>query len=119
MCKQYYINKYFKKLCNTKFFQNDGEAIIGRAKDVIIDLQEQIKFVKDPENNIDEETINDVDIEAQSLINKIREKHKNQNDVVGIYVHPMATFYMLGEIDDLYKELKEYYEEMEENTNEN
>ena len=31
----------------------------------------------------------------------------------------MATFYMLEEIDDLYKELKEYYEEMEENTNEN
>lgn len=119
MGKQYYINKYFKKLCNTKFFQNDGEVIIGKAKDVIIDLQEQIKFVKDPENNIDEETIKDVDIEAQSLINKIREKHKNQNDVVGIYVHPMATFYMLEEIDDLYKELKEYYEEMEENTNEN
>ena len=58
-------------------------------------------------------------IEALEIENKIREKHKNQNDVVGIYVHPMATFYMLEEIDDLYKELKEYYEEMEENTNEN
>ena len=35
MFKQFFINKYFQKLSNTKFFRNDENAIIGKAKDVI------------------------------------------------------------------------------------
>ena len=45
MFKQFFINKYFKKLSNTKFFRNDEDAIIGRAKDVIKNLQDQISYV--------------------------------------------------------------------------
>ena len=42
MFKQFFINKYFQKLSNTKFFKNDENAIIGKAKDVIKNLQNQI-----------------------------------------------------------------------------
>ena len=35
MFKQFFINKYFQKLSNTKFFRNDENAIIGKAKDII------------------------------------------------------------------------------------
>ena len=41
MFKQFFINKYFQKLSNTKFFRNDENAIIGKAKDIIKNLQDQ------------------------------------------------------------------------------
>ena len=54
MFKQFFINKYFKKLSNTKFFRNDEDAIIGKAKDVIKNLQDQISYVENIYNDIDE-----------------------------------------------------------------
>ena len=45
MFKQFFINKYFQKLSNTKFFRNDENAIIGKAKDVIKNLQNQIHLL--------------------------------------------------------------------------
>ena len=55
MFKQFFINKYFQKLSNTKFFRNDENAIIGKAKDIIKNLQDQIYYVENPHNDIDEE----------------------------------------------------------------
>ena len=52
MFKQFFINKYFQKLSNTKFFRNDDNAIIGKAKDIIKNLQDQIYYVENPHNDI-------------------------------------------------------------------
>lgn len=51
------INKYFSKLCTEKFFKNDDQNIIGKVKDVIRNLEEQIKFVNNPKNEICQEDI--------------------------------------------------------------
>ena len=39
------INEFFDKLCKNKFFKNDDEEIIGKVKDVIQNLNEQIEYV--------------------------------------------------------------------------
>ena len=46
------INEFFDKLCKNKFFKNDDEEIIGKAKDVIQNLNEQIEYVMNEENEI-------------------------------------------------------------------
>ena len=40
MLKQFFINRYFHKLRTEKFFKNDDEEIIGKAKDVIQNLKD-------------------------------------------------------------------------------
>ena len=108
------INKYFSKLCSDKFFKDDDETIIGKAKDVIRNLEQQLEYIKNPENNIDEEDIEFITNESNSLIKEIQEKYPNKEDVIEISVHPMAGFYVLINKEDLLNELKEYYEELEE-----
>ena len=108
------INEYFKKLTNKKFFKYDDEVIIGKAKDVISDLKKQIKYIKNKKNKIDKEEAEYLAQEAKDLIEEIKEKYKNGNDVIEIYLHPMDNFYCLIEKKYLYEELKEYYEEMKE-----
>ncbi|MCI8470474.1 MAG: hypothetical protein HFJ35_03130 [Clostridia bacterium] len=108
------INKYFSKLCTEKFFKNDDEDIIGKVKDVIENLKEQIKFVNTPENDVCKEDIEFIIKSANELIAVINSNYTNKNDVIGISVNPMAGFYMLQSKETLFKELKEYYEELEE-----
>lgn len=114
MFKQFFINKYFQKLSNTKFFRNDENAIIGKAKDIIKNLQDQIYYVENPHNDIDEENRDFIVEEANSLIEEIQKEYRNKNNVIGLYNHPMAGFYVLQDKYTLYKDLKEYYNELEE-----
>lgn len=108
------INKYFNKLCSDKFFQYDDEIIIGKVKDVIQDLKEQIEYVKEPKNNFDKEEIKFITNEAKKLINEIQNTYSNKNDIIELVVHPMLGFYSLGDRKNLYEELKMYYDELEE-----
>ena len=109
------INKYFDKLCSEKFFKNDDEIIIGKAKDVINNLKEQITYVKNPKNKLCEIDIEIVVESATELIEEINQTYSNKDDVIEIAIHPMAGFYVLKDKKSLLKELKEYYEDMEEN----
>jgi hypothetical protein len=118
MYKQFLINKYFKKLCNAKFFKNDEDAIIGRAKDVIKCLQDGVTYVKDPINEVNEENRDFLVEETALLIKDIQNDYHNMNNVIGLTNHPMLGFYVLQDKTDLYNELKEYYEEMEEKDDE-
>lgn len=104
------INKYFSKLCTEKFFKNDNENIIGRVKDVIENLEKQIKFVNNSKNEISQEDIDFIVNAANELIKEINANYTNKNDVIGISLHPMAGFYMLQPKETLFEELKEYYE---------
>lgn len=113
------INKYFKKLCSEKFLICDDEVIIGKSKDVIENLKSEIKYVNNSENNIDKENAEFITNEAKGLIKIIQKDYPNKNDVIKLKVHPMTDFYVLQTRKDLYDELKEYYEEMEENYNGN
>lgn len=108
------INKYFCKLCTEKFFKNDDENIIGKVKDVIENLEEQIKYVNNPKNKICQEDIEFIVNAANELIKEINANYTNKNDVIGINLHPMAGFYMLQPKETLFEELKEDYEELEE-----
>lgn len=107
------INFYFSKLCDGRFFKNDDEIIIGKAKDVIEDLKQQSEYVKNPDNDIDEEEIEFITDEVKSLINEIEEKYSNTDDVIEISSSPMAGFYELIDTENLLKELKEYYDDLE------
>lgn len=108
------INKYFNKLCKDKFFKNNDEVIIGKAKDVINNLYDQIEYVNNPKNEMNTEDIEFITDEATKLINEIDNTYSNKDDVIMISFHPMAGFYMLQDKKALYEELKEYYEELEE-----
>lgn len=108
------INKYFNKICSDKFLKNDDEAIIGKAKYVIENLKEQIEYVHNPKNEIDEEDIDFIVNEAIMLIEEINKTYPNKDDVIKISIHPMLGFYVLQRKDSLYEELKDYYEEMED-----
>ncbi|MCI8397686.1 MAG: hypothetical protein HFJ52_08850 [Clostridia bacterium] len=113
------INKYFKKLCKDKFFKNDDEVIIGKAKNVIENLEDQIKYVNNPKNDVDEETIEFITEEAKGLIEEIKKEYPNNNDVIKIAGLPMSGFYILKDRESLFEELKDYYDESEEKNNEN
>lgn len=109
------INKYFSKICSDKFFKNDEEVIIGKAKDVIKELEEQLEFVNSPEMSFDVDSIIFMTKEVKLLIKEIQDTYSNDNDVIEIALHPMAGFYVLQERETLFEELKEYYEELEGN----
>lgn len=109
------VNKYFSELCTEKFFKNDDENIIGRVKDVIENLEEQIKYVNNPKNKICQEDIEFIVNATNELIKEINANYINKNDVIGITLHPMTGFYVLQHKETLFEELKEYYEELEEN----
>lgn len=108
------INEYFNKLCSNKFFKNDEEVIIGKAKDVIKELEEQLEFVNSPEMSFDVDSILFMTNEVKLLINDIQDTYSNDNDVIEIALHPMSGFYVLQKKETLFEELKEYYEELEE-----
>ena len=108
MTDQELINQHFHRLCNEKFLKNDDERIIGKAKDVIENLQEQIRYVKNPDNDIDEEEREFIVSEANELIKEIQETYNNQNDVISISFNPMAGFYMLESTKSLLDDLVDY-----------
>lgn len=108
------INEYFAKLCSDKFFINDDEIIIGKAKDVIDNLQQQSRYVNNPNNNVDDEEIEFITSEVKNLIKEIKKEYPNENDVIELSFHPMADFYVLVDKESLCEELKEYYDELEE-----
>ena len=92
-----------------------GIAIEGnaQAKDIIKNLQDQIYYVENPHNDIDEENRDFIVEEANSLIEEIQKEYRNKNNVIGLYNHPMAGFYVLQDKYILYKDLKDYYNELE------
>lgn len=108
------INKYFNELCKDKFFKNDDELIIGKAKDVIDNLYSQIEYANNHNNEIYECNREFIIIEATNLIQEIDSTYSNKDDVVMISLHPMSGFYVLQDKEALFEELKEYYEELEE-----
>lgn len=110
MLKQFFINRYFKKLSNTPYLQNDDECIIGKAKDVIKELANQINYI----NSINDENATFITLETTSLIEEIQKRYHNLNNVIGIFYHPMADFYTLQDKNKLFDTLKEYYNESEE-----
>ncbi len=113
------INKYFNKLCSEKFFQYDDEVIIGKVKDVIQDLKNQIKYVKDPNNDGHyKENIQLIIRETKKLIKEIKATYSNKEDVIKLEIHPMISFYTLKDKKNLFDELKMYYDELEEEENE-
>lgn len=111
---QFLINKYFSKLCSEKFFKNNDEEIIGKVKDVIQNLEEQIDFVKNPDNGIDKEDVDFIILNVKELISEINNKYSNKNDIIKIYNHPMSGFYVLQDKKSLLEDLKEYYKEEKE-----
>ncbi|MBO6243345.1 MAG: hypothetical protein J6O41_02085 [Clostridia bacterium] len=115
MLKQFFINRYFHKLCKEKFFKNDEERVIGSARDVIKMLQGNIEYAKTNKNDIGEEWSDYIISESTSLINEINEKYKKQNNIVGLFNNPMSGYFVLQEKNSLYEDLKEYYDELEEN----
>ena len=110
------INEYFNKINSKKFLKDDDEVIIGKAEDVINNLKQQVEYVKNPKNNIDEEEIEFIESETKELIEEIQNNYSN-NDVIKIAIHPMAGFYVLQDKEDLYEDLKEYFEEECQNGN--
>lgn len=108
------INKYFNKLCSDKFFQYDDEIIIGKVKDVIQDLKEQIKYVKYNQEEYDKEEIQTITVETKKLIKEIQNTYSNKNDIIELVLHPMLGFYTIGDRKELYEDLKMYYDELEE-----
>ena len=108
------INEFFDKLCKNKFFKNDDEEIIGKAKDVIQNLNEQIEYVMNEENEISKEDRYAILDDARKLIQKINNNYSNKDDVIWLNNSPMDNFYDLQEKESLYEELKEYYEGLEE-----
>ena len=108
------IDKYFNALCKDKFFKNDDEKIIGKAIDVIDNLNSQIEYANNPENALDECDKEFIVNEATDLIQEISKNYPNKEDVIKIAFHPMAEFYVLQDKEVLLEELQEYYEELEE-----
>lgn len=108
------INRYYSELISKGFLRHDEEAIIGKAKDVLQNLKDQIDYTKNPDNNIEKEDIEFIVTEANELMSEIEKKYK-KNDVIKIFDHPMSGFYVLQDKESLFEELKQYYEEMEEN----
>ena len=119
MLKQILINKYFYKLSTGKFFKNDDDAMIGRAKDVIHNLKDNIEYLNILENDDLKEDIININNETIELIKEINRKYFNKNNVIGLFNHPMAGFYVLQEKGELYEYLKEYYDELKEEQNGN
>lgn len=112
MFKQFFINRFFNKLTSEDFFQNDDEAVIGKAKDVIQSLKDQIEYVKNPDHEFDKEEATNIIDNSNDLINEIENTYHNKNNVVGIVNSPMAGFFVLQDKKSLYLDLKEYYEDM-------
>ena len=108
------INKYFNELCKEKFFKEDDEVLIGKAKDVIDNLTSQIEYAKDPANALNECDIEFVVNEATDLIQEINKHYQDKDDVIEIALHPMSGFYVLQDKEKLLEELQDYYEELEE-----
>lgn len=106
------INEYFSKICENKFFKNDDEIIIGKAKDVIENLIQQLEYVKEPKNKVKKEDVEFITDEVKELIKEIKSTYSNENDVIKIQVHPMAGFYVLKEQESLLEDLEQYYKEM-------
>lgn len=104
------INDYFNKLCDGNFFANDDEEIIGKADCVIAKLKKELKYMKDPDNEFDEEEIEFYENETKELISEIKQKHA-PNDAIKIRVCAMANFYILCDNEELLEDLKEYYNE--------
>ena len=52
--------------------------------------------------------------DANLLIKEIQKHYHNKNNVIGLYNHPMASFYILQDKNMLYQDLKDYYKELEE-----
>ena len=111
------INEYFSKLCSEKFFKNDDETIIGKAKDVIQNLKDQIAYAKNKINELDELDVQLIVENSNQLIDEITHRYTNKEDVVLVSLHPMAGFYVLQNKETLYEELKAYYEEENSNGN--
>ena len=114
MFKQFLINRYFHKLCKEKFFKNDEDAVIGSAKDVIQFLNENIEYAKNDRQQIGEEWSDYIISESNNLIKEINKKYKNQRNIVGLFNHPMSGYFVLQEKQSLFEDLKEYYDELEE-----
>ena len=114
MLKQFFINKYFHKLCKEKFFKNDEDSVIGSAENVIHMLKENIKYAKNVENSDNKEWAEFIIAESNSLIYEISRTYKNKKDIIGLYNSPMSGFYMLYDRSLLLEELEEYYKELED-----
>lgn len=114
MLKQFLINRYFHKLCKEKFFKNDEDAVIGRARDVIRFLKENSTYAAEDKETIGEEWAEYVISESNNLIQEINKKYKNKNNIVGLFNHPMSGYFVLQEKQSLLEDLKEYYDELEE-----
>ena len=112
MFKQFFINKFFNKLTSEVFFQNDDEAVIGKAKDVIQCLKDQMEYVKNPGNDINKEEAMNIIDNSNNLIQEIENTYHNKNNVVGIVNSPMAGFFVLQDKKSLYLDLKEYYDDI-------
>ena len=109
------INEYFEKLSSNIFFKNDDETIIGRSKNVIDNLKEQLKYAKKDLDSVEEmEELKIITTDIKSLIKEIKKQYKNKNDVIMLSFHPMAGFYTLQSQEKLLEELEDYIDEMEE-----
>ena len=110
------INTYFDRICKEKFLVNDPEEMIGRAKDVLQELQEQFDQYLSSESELDEEEKEFISSEYKGLIEEIKKDVPNKNDVISLGYHPMADFYVLDSKEDTYKNVKDYYQEWREDT---
>lgn len=104
------INRYYKKVCDDKFFIYEGDEIIGKVKYILPELE---SFANDTEKHkyLDEENMNLILHETNKLIKHIK-KNLNKNDVIYIasidYFHLVKKWY-------LYKYLKAHYKEWKSN----
>lgn len=114
MLKQIFINKYFNKLTTDEFLQNDEDAVIGKAKDVIEQLKEHMEGYKKAIEENDKEVLEEWITEDEELISEIEKEYPNKEDIVGIAYHFMAGTFLLQDRSELLEDLKKRYKEMKE-----
>ena len=108
------INFYFSKLTKGTFFKNNEDEMIGKVKDVIQRLKENYDNMLERKDEFEEEELEYIGTSTTALIEEIKKKYKNEDDVIGLSVSPMDNFYFLQERSELHEELKEYYDELED-----
>ena len=110
-----FYNRFLRKLLFKKFYKLDEDRAIGRAEDIIEMLKENIEYVNNPKNNVDEQWAEASTLECNGLIKEIEEKYPNKDDVILLHNSPMSDYYYLEDEQTLYEELHEYMLEMEDN----
>ena len=91
---------------------DEYEKVIGRKKDIVNFLKNNLYYVNDRKNRVEEETIDCVNSETPYLISEL--KKFNDDDIVGMFNNPMSGYYTILSSDVTLEELELLNEESQE-----